>query len=154
MSATKRSLAPWFEDTIPPTCAMFPGEPNLPGHCSPCPSQPGTSAQIAARVCRFSPDLLSWIGMLNLCHGLGIMEGQKDRCLKHPTKTSTRLSFFVSFWCKYLKGLKDLSYSQTDIQTANAKAGHPPHSAPGKYLSWYEEHLLLQYWLCSSSAPA
>lgn len=135
---------------------MFPGEPNLPQHCSHCPSQLGTSAQIAARVCRCTPDLLSWIGMLNLCHGLGIMEGQKDRHLKQPTKTNTGLSFclFVCFWCKYLKGLKDLSSSQTDMQIANAKAGHPPHSVPGKYLCWYEEHLVLQCWLYSSSVPA
>lgn len=45
---------------------------------------------------------------------------------------------FILFWCKYLKRLKELSYSQTDIQIANAKAGHPPRSVPGKYLCWYE----------------
>lgn len=29
----------------------------------------------------------------------------------------------------------------------------PPHSLPGKYLHWYEQRLVLQYWVYSSLGP-
>lgn len=109
MPAIKRSLAPQFEETLPAmllalhslrrlfhpccwlsTCAMFPGELNLPQHFSH-----STFAQTAARVCRCTSDLLSWIGVMNLCHGLGVMEGRKTRHLKHPTKINTGLSWYM-----------------------------------------------------------
>lgn len=72
------------------TCAVFPGELNLPQHFSH-----STFAQTAARVCRCTSGLLSWIGVMNLCLGLGVMEGRKTRHLKHPTKINTGLSWYM-----------------------------------------------------------
>ena len=78
-----------------PTLWAEPGELNLHQHFSCCHSQLCTFARTAkGGRCRCTPGLLSRTGRMNLCYGLGIMEGRKNWHLKHPSGTSIRLSWY------------------------------------------------------------